>query len=361
MKSISTLVIFTLAFGFGGRSAGSPVEVIPESLHGGIQPQAAVSADGAVHVAFGKSGTIYCATSLDGGKNFNPPAMVSSVPKLALGMRRGPRIAVSDKAITVSAISHADGNLTAWVSTDKGRTWSGGTRINSVTNAAREGMHAMVGDGKGSVYVAWLDLRNGKTQLQGSTSRDSGRTWGENVLIYKSPDGHICECCHPSLAVDSQRRVWAMWRNWLDGSRDMYASVSDDGGKTFAPARKLGTGTWPLKGCPMDGGQLAFDANDRLLTVWRRDKAIFAAGQTGESLVAGQGLHPVVGFTNGETFYLWQRGTKLMLKRGQAEAVVFVENGAFANIASGPANTSPIIVWESSMNGVKTILAKSLE
>src|SRR6188768_4073612 len=68
MKSIPTLVIFTLAFSLGGRSAGSPVEVIPESLRGAIQPQAAVSADGAVHVAFGKSSTIYCATSLDGGK-----------------------------------------------------------------------------------------------------------------------------------------------------------------------------------------------------------------------------------------------------------------------------------------------------
>lgn len=361
MKSNSWPLLLAFAFGLAGRSVGGPVEVIPESLHGAIQPQAALSADGMVHVTFGKGGTIYCATSRDRGRNFNPPVTVSSVPKLALGMRRGPRIVATDNTVVISAISHSDGNLTAWVSTDKGATWSKGARINSVINVAREGMHAMAGDGKGTVHAAWLDLRNGKTELRGATSRDAGRTWGENVLIYKSPDGHICECCHPSLAVDGRGRVWAMWRNWLGGSRDMYASVSDDGGKTFVVARKLGTGTWQLKGCPMDGGQLAFDAKDRLMTVWRRDKTIFAADESSESMVAGQGLHPVVGVANGIVFYLWQRGPKLMLKKGQAEPVVLSEGGAFASIASAPNSSAPFIVWESSVNGVKTILAQSLE
>jgi hypothetical protein len=361
MKSFASLVALALGFGLAGRAWAGPVEVIPKSLRGAIQPQAAVSADGAVHVTFGKGGTIYCATSRDGGRSFNGPVTVGSVPKLALGMRRGPRITASGKTVVVSAISHQEGNLTAWVSADQGATWSDGTRINSVTNAAREGMHAMAGDGKGAVHVAWLDLRSGRTELRGATSRDAGRTWGENVLIYTSPDGHICECCHPSLAVDARGRVSAMWRNWLGGSRDMYASVSGDGGKTFAAARKLGSGTWPLKGCPMDGGQLAFGPDDRLLTVWRRDKAIFSADENGESLVAGQGLHPVVGVVKGSPFYLWQRGPKLMLKKGPAEAAVFAENGAFASVASGPATVAPLIVWEASMNGVKTILAQSLE
>ena len=51
-----------------------------------------------------------------------------------------------------------------------------------------------------------------------------------------------------------------MWRNSLDGARDMFVSESRDGGRTFSNARKLGSGTWPLKACPMDGGHLAFDA-----------------------------------------------------------------------------------------------------
>ena len=185
MKPASHNVAVALVFfAFGGTTllAAGPTEVIPESFRGATQPQAAISSDGSIHVTFGKSGTVYCATSRDGGKKFDPPVTVGSLPKLALGMRRGPRIAVGGDAVVISAISHADGNLMAWVSTDKGATWSDAVRVNSVTNAAREGMHAMAANGKGTVHAAWLDLRSGRTELRGATSHDSGRTWGENVL-----------------------------------------------------------------------------------------------------------------------------------------------------------------------------------
>jgi hypothetical protein len=361
MKSVRWLVILALVSGWNGRTLGGPVEVIPEEMRGAVQPQVAVSGQRDVYVAFGKSGAIYCVASSDGGRSFGQPVTVSRLPKLALGMRRGPRIVATDRGLVISAISHADGNLLAWVSSDKGATWSQAARVNSATNSAREGMHAMAGDGKGTVHAAWLDLRNGKTELWGATSRDGGRNWGENTLTYKSPDGHICECCHPSLAVDGKGRVWAMWRNWLDGSRDMYASVSPDGGKTFSPARKLGTGTWPLKGCPMDGGQLAFGKDDQLLTTWRRDKAVIAAGETGETLLSQQGLQPVVGVGSGTIFYLWQQGPMLMLKKGSGEPAVFSENGAFPAIASASHATAPVVAWEATTNGVKTILAQTLE
>ena len=255
-------------------------------------------------MTFGKEGGVFCATSLDRGRSFSQPVRVGNLPKLALGMRRGPRIAATERGVVISAISHSEGNLVTWSSSDRGVTWSQAVRINSVTNAAREGLHAMASDHKGNVHAAWLDLRNGKTELWGAASSDGGQTWGDNRLIYKSPDGHICECCHPSLAVDGRGRVWAMWRNWLDGARDVYASTSADGGITFLAGRKVGTGTWPLKGCPMDGGQLAFGADDKLLTIWRREKAVIAAGDSGESVLSGQGLQPVVGVGRGTVFYL---------------------------------------------------------
>ena len=50
-----------------------------------------------------------------------------------------------------------------------------------------------------------------------------------------------------------------MFRNNVNGSRDEYLVESRDGGRSFAAARKLGSGTWPLNGCPMDGGGLAIE------------------------------------------------------------------------------------------------------
>ena len=94
------------------------------------------------------------------------------------------------------------------------------------------------------------------------------------MRVYQSPDGHICECCQPVAAVDAQGRVAVMWRNWLGGTRDLYLTTSADGGKTFAAAQKLGTGTWKLNGCPMDGGAVAFNPLGKPLAVWRRKKAV---------------------------------------------------------------------------------------
>lgn len=362
MNSLRQSICLTLTLVAGlPVFAGEPVEIVPPELRGAAQPQVAVSAKGDVYVAFGRSGSFYCAASPDGGRTFQPPVRVGSLQKAALGMRRGPRIAVTERGVVVSAISHADGNLVAWFSSDQGATWSAAARINSVTNSAREGLHAMTGDGRHTVHSAWLDLRNGKTELWGASSADGGDTWGENRLIYKSPDGHICECCHPSLAVDGRGRVWVMWRNWLDGARDMYANVSEDGGRTFAPARKLGTGTWTLKACPMDGGQLSFGVDDTLRSVWRRDKAIVAAGETGERVLSEQGLQPIVVSGSGTVFYLWQQGPKLMMKRGSAAEAVLAESGAFASAASVSPTATPVIAWETSRGGAKTILVQRLE
>src|SRR3954452_18357766 len=134
-------------------------------------------------------------------------------------MRRGPRIVASNRQVTISAVSHAEGNLYAWTSGDAGLTWTKAVRINSATNSAREGLHAMAGDGRGNVYTAWLDLRNTGTELWGARSQDGGNTWSSDVMIYHSPDGHICECCHPSVDVAASGMVRVMWRNWLEGSR----------------------------------------------------------------------------------------------------------------------------------------------
>jgi hypothetical protein len=361
MNPLRWILVAASLFGGLEEMTGGPVEIVPPEMRGAIQPQVAVAANGEVYVAFGREGGVFCAASMDGARSFKPPVRVGGLPKLALGKRRGPRIVVTGQGVVVSAISHAEGNLVAWSSLDKGASWSEAVRINSVTNSAREGLHAMVNDRSGNIHAAWLDLRNGRTELWGAVSSNGGRSWGENRLIYKSPEGHICECCHPSLAVDGRGNVHAMWRNWLAGARDMYFSTSVDGGKTYSTASKLGTGTWPLKACPMDGGQLVFGANDELLTVWRRDGTIIASGGAAETVLSGAGLNPVVGAGNGTTLYLWQQGSKLMLKRGTSSPVVFADNGAFAAIASASPASVPVVVWELATNGVKTIMAQRIE
>ena len=336
------------------------VEILPPPFRGAIQPQAAMTADGQLFVTFGRGSEIFCA-AVDADLKSKEPVKIGELPKLALGMRRGPRVAVAGKAVVISAISHAEGNLHAWNSTDGGATWSAPARVNSVTNSAREGMHAMTDDGKGLVFAAWLDLRNKGTELWGASSRDGGRTWGRNVLIYQSPDGTICQCCHPTLASDGAGRIWAMWRNAVGGSRDLYAASSRDGGETFSTAMKLGAGTWRLNACPMDGGSACVQPDGKLLTAWRRDKSLFAAGSKDEQLLSAAGLNPVVGWSGTGPFYIWQEGSKLKWRRGDNPAGVFSPKGGFVSLAAAPAGKSPVAVWESDVGGMRTIFARRIE
>ncbi|MDB6112771.1 MAG: hypothetical protein JWR69_4521 [Pedosphaera sp.] len=337
-----------------GLVMAQPPEIIPPELRGAVQPQAAVAPNGKVYVTFGRGSSVYCSVSTNGGGAFLRPVEVASLPKLALGMRRGPRIVASNNQITISAISHDDGNLYSCTSENGGVSWSKGARINSVTNSAREGLHAMAGDGNGIVYTVWLDLRNKGTQLWGARSDDRGRTWARDVMIYQSPDGHICECCHPSVQVCSDGAVRVMWPNWLGGSRDMYTASSTDGGKTFGTAEKLGGGTWPLGGCPMDGGSLSWP-----YSTWRRGANVYhSGGGSGEHLL-GKGTHPVVGVGKEGAYFVWQIGSQLMLKKGVAvQPVVFAEGATYPAMAVASAQQPPVLVWESLTNGVKTILAE---
>ena len=181
------------------------------------------------------------------------------------------------RCVVVTAISHESGDVMAWLSNDAGTTWSDFTRVNDDPGSAREGLHGMASGPNGLLFCAWLDLRHGSTQIYGASSADNGRTWSDDRRIYASPSGTVCECCHPSVAISSRGSVYVMWRNLLDGNRDMYVAKSGDNGQTFDPAEKIGIGSWKLNACPMDGGDLAVSASGSLSTIWRREREVFPA------------------------------------------------------------------------------------
>lgn len=276
------------------------------------QPQLA-RGQGMVGLTFGHEGAVMFAASTDGGQTFGAPMVVSkdAAVKAMVGRHRGPRLVIAPKGLVISAIR--GGELLAWRSMDRGKTWSAkGVSINDVPNAAREGLHAMTALPDGTIAAAWLDLRDNAMKLYASTSKDGGATWSKNVLAYSSPDGHICECCHPTLTSDAQGALHFMWRNWLGGSRDLYMTTSRDGGKTFERAHKLGDGTWPLQACPMDGGGLVVDDGGGVTTVWRRDKTVYLASPGRTERSVGEGKDPAIGAAGRGVWVAWTQNGSVM-------------------------------------------------
>lgn len=320
-------------------SQGGPRTITPSNL-GAMDPHA-VSDGRRVFVAFPGRGKVYVMGSSDAGGSFSAPIELPSEGNLAVGMRRGPRIAVAGKSVVVSAIfgkrsGGQDGELLAWSSADEGKTWAGPSTVTDVPGAAREGLHAMAASPTGRLACAWLDLREKGTQVWTSTSDDGGKTWSKNVRAYRSPSGTVCECCHPSVAFGPDGTLYVMFRNWLEGSRDLYLLASADGGKSFPAPRKLGLGTWPLSACPMDGGALGVRPDGTVETVWRRRGTVYRCVPGEPEVAVGEGTQPWMPPSGG--FVVWRdpagdlrvnAGSRTVeLARGDTPSVVRTEGGA---------------------------------
>ena len=348
-----------LAVALTASLAAAPVEITPPDLRGGQQPQTAIGGRGEVHVVFGREGAIYHTVSTDEARTFRAPVKIGALPKLALGMHRGPRVAVAGDRLIVTAISHEAGDLVAWTSADGGATWAAPATVNTAPKSAREGLHALAASGP-RVAVAWLDLRGAGTELWAALSDDGGATWQPDARLYQSPDGRICQCCAPALAFGPRGELAALWRNSLGGARDLYTALSRDGGRTFAPAVKLGTGTWKLNACPMDGGAIAFarDADPAPLTVWRREATLYRARPGAPEEMLGEGRDAALATTARGPVIAWQSKAGLMLQLPGTAPRLLDAEGAAAGLASAPDGRFTVIVWESRAAGQRVLKAE---
>jgi len=308
-----------------------------------------------VMMTFGADKEVFFRVSNDGGRTFAAAVKVSEGAVLPLTRHRGPRIALSGGAIVITAVTgktlsegpHAhglpvDGDLIAWRSVDGGKTWSKGVVVNDVPGAPTEGLHTLASDAKGNLFAAWLDKRSGKgTKLYGALSKD-GIHWSKNVLIYDSPEGTICECCHPSAAFDGSGQILVMWRNWLNGARDMYLAKSRDG-VTFSKPEKLGEGSWKLNACPMDGGGLVVDG-EKILSAWRRADQLFLDEPGKPETLMGSGKDVAIAVSKDKVYAIWSSAGGIMLWSGGKETALAKE-GAYPSLA-GLADGGVVAAWE---------------
>jgi len=347
--------MFLALAALGAISPGEVPQFRPSTPDTPLRAPQLASSPGLVAVTFGSGNGIYVATSANEGRRFSKPVKVAEAQVLPLNRHRGPRLVITRGTIVVTAVAgetlatgkHAhglpsDGELFAWRSADGGKTWSKGVKINDVPAAAREGLHALAADGRGNLFASWLDLRKEGTRLYGSFSRDAGATWAANVLIYESPDGTICQCCHPSASYAEDGTLAVMWRNCLNGSRDLYLVRSKGAGR-FDKPEKLGTGTWKITACPMDGGGLAH-AGRRTITAWRRVGEIFLAEPGQPETRLGEGKDVALATAQNRVYAVWVNGTQLeSWASGQLD--VLAEKGAFPSLTALPGG-GVLAAWE---------------
>ncbi len=270
-----------------------------------------------LHVIYGSNDSLLYTASSDNGSDYQAPQLLDVIPGLVASATRGPQIAPTNNGLAVLAVNNAGDILSYTWANNK---WTKTARVNDVDTINKEGFVALAGDGKDFLFAVWPDLRNDNfNKIVGSRSFDGGQTWEKNKVIYRSPDSTVCECCKQSVTVKGDR-VIIMFRNWLDGNRDMYVIESYDKGKTFGDAEKLGNGNWALNGCPMDGGNLTIDGNEKVQTVWKREQNIFACESGMNENLIGKGRGCTLESINDDVVYAWaeEEDIKCLLPNGKS-------------------------------------------
>ena len=298
----------------------------------GQMPDLAKDNSSQIHLVYGSGDSILYSLSTDQGNTFSKPSLISILTGLAASHMRGPQIAATSNELVVTACTNS-GNIFSYSSDGTGN-WSTGSRVNDADTVAKENLMALGADGN-NAFAVWLDLRDGHNKIFGVGSTDGGKTWSENIKVYASPDTTVCECCKPSVAVKGEH-VYVMFRNWLNGNRDLYLINSPNAGDSFGKAQKLGKGSWPLNGCPMDGGSLVLNKNGNPETVWNRKGTIYASEPGSEEKKLGEGKNCTMESVNGKNVYAWvedgnvilmkPQGMKKNLGRGQLPILKAVNN-----------------------------------
>lgn len=145
-----------------------------------------------------------------------------------------------------------------------------------------------------------------------ASSHDGGKTWSKSKMIYRSPDGSVCECCKPSIISDNDGNLIVMFRNNINGSRDLHFTKTIDGGKTFSIPEKLGSGTWKINGCPMDGGGLTVNSRGELKTIWKRKGDVYISNSSSSEERIGEGRSPSISANDQKTYVVFSQGEDII-------------------------------------------------
>jgi hypothetical protein len=326
-----------------------------EPVFAGLQPQLSIDTQGTVRLVFGRSDSIFCTTSDNGGNSFSKPVFVGSVQGMHLGNTRGPQVASSARYSVVTAIDTTGAIHFFRLNHARGQ-WNYSGIVNDKKGSAPEGLMSLAADTQDRFYAVWLDVRNAqKNNICFSALGSDKKVWTKNKLVYVSPAGHVCECCKPALAVNGST-IAIQFRNWRSGSRDLYLLFSSNQGRTFT-TRKLGTGTWKLNACPMDGGGIALDRTKKPHTVWRRADTIYYCqpGAPEVALATGRSCSIAVRADGKQAVSLLQQDGMVKIVNVHSKKERIAGRGNFAKCLMLP-NGNLLCAWEDH----KTIHLKQL-
>lgn len=224
--------------------------------------------DGALWVAARVNNQIFVAKSLDRGRSFTEPVVVTPDPvTLDGGADSSPKIAVDrDGRVIVAFATFQDKKFNGQVfftrSIDGGGTFAPPRPVTADTESQR--FIAMAIDSDGSIFSAWLDKRNraaakekGETYagagLAFAWSRDHAETFPKARIAHDN----TCECCRIAIGFARRGCPVVLFRNLFDNSVRDHAVITFESPNKPGPVYRVSDDDWAIEACPHHGPSLA--------------------------------------------------------------------------------------------------------
>ncbi|MHC4163465.1 MAG: sialidase family protein [Planctomycetota bacterium] len=179
---------------------------------------------------------VYYRGSTDGGVSFRPEVVLNTAPGASYSDR--PRLAVSGSRVYVAWKDNRSGayDIHLNASADGGLTWlAPDVRVETgVAGASDSNDPEVTAEGE-NVYVVWSDARTGNADIRLNRSSDGGQSWLiADIRIDTDPPG-------AGLSIRPQVRctggtVYVVWVDARDGNADIRFNRSLDAGRTWQAA-----------------------------------------------------------------------------------------------------------------------------
>lgn len=309
-------------------STGGAVEweAKPRSLGSGSGAQLWVRASESINMLYAAPNQegqqdLFLATSNDVGDTFSKPIRVNSESGEVRAHGENDPQLKQGKGSEIYAVWEGGQDITFARSVNFEKSFTPPIRVNDDSEKTSHSFLTMEVAPDGTIYVAWLDGRDKKMNITGTSSLyisrsiDKGKSFEKNVKVA----GNICPCCRPSLAFGSSGEVFVAWRHVFENDeRIVMVASSLDGGATWnaVPVAKKG---WKINGCAHSGPALGY-VDGKLIVAWltaEDGKAVLKAarsaddGKTFESLkeINGRVLdsnHPHLTVVGNEVWVVFQ-------------------------------------------------------
>jgi hypothetical protein len=283
---------------------------------------------------------VYVATSKDGGKTFSAPTKVNASAGAVWGQQVSrPRIVGTPNGTWHVAYSandmHPTLNKTLLTthytrSLDGGKSFEAPKLLSTITDQDMSGVihggfasaaafGTMASAPDGSVHVYWIDTRHMKPDsdsgaLYGSTSRDDGKTFATDKQLI---DTSVCPCCQLTAVANSQSEiVLGSRRVEKDSFRPATVMRLSRKDEPILDRQSIGGAPWQINGCPLKPTVIAVHGTSIFAAVHNGGEAtpgvIFSISNDGGKTFSPHGIvHPSAAVSDAPTIAV--NGSRVLL------------------------------------------------